>query len=62
MGTKVTFDYSKAKGFLTENEVKYMSKIAADAQELLVSKTGAGNDFLGWIEKSLPNKDKEKLQ
>lgn len=60
MGTKVTFDYSKAKGFLTENEVKYMSKIAADAQELLVSKTGAGNDFLGWID--LPvNYDKDEF-
>ncbi len=50
MGTKVTFDYSKAKSFITENEVKYMSKIAADAKELLVSKTGAGNDFVGWID------------
>ncbi len=60
MGTKVTFDYSKAKSFLTENEVKYMSKIAADAQELLVSKTGAGNDFLGWID--LPvNYDKDEF-
>lgn len=60
MGTKVTFDYSKVKGFLTENEVKYMSKIAADAQELLVSKTGAGNDFLGWID--LPvNYDKDEF-
>lgn len=60
METKVTFDYSKAKGFLTENEVKYMSKIAADAQELLVSKTGAGNDFLGWID--LPvNYDKDEF-
>ena len=60
MGNKVTFDYSKAKGFLTENEVKYMSKIAADAQELLVSKTGAGNDFLGWID--LPvNYDKDEF-
>ena len=60
MEIKVTFDYSKAKGFLTENEVKYMSKIAADAQELLVSKTGAGNDFLGWID--LPvNYDKDEF-
>ena len=43
MGTKVTFDYSKAKSFVAENEVKYMSKIAADAKDLLVSKQGAGN-------------------
>lgn len=60
MGTKVTFDYSKAKGFITENEVKYMSKLAEDAKDLLVSKTGAGNDFLGWID--LPvDYDKEEF-
>ena len=27
-----------------------MKKLAEDAKELLVSKTGAGNDFLGWID------------
>ena len=27
-----------------------MKKLALDAKELLVSKTGAGNDFLGWID------------
>ncbi len=60
MGTKVTFDYSKAKSFVAENEVKYMSKIAADAKDLLVSKQGAGNDFLGWID--LPvDYDKEEF-
>jgi len=50
MGNKVSFDYSKAKGFINEHEVAFMSKIAEDAKELLVSKTGAGNDFLGWID------------
>ena len=50
MGNKVSFDYSKAKGFINEHEVAFMSKIAQDARDLLVSKTGAGNDFLGWID------------
>lgn len=60
MGNKVTFDYSKAKGFITENEVQYMSKLATDAKDLLVSKTGAGNDFLGWLD--LPvDYDKEEF-
>ncbi len=60
MGTKVTFDYSKANSFLTENEVKLMSKLAMDAKEALVSRQGAGNDFLGWID--LPvNYDKEEF-
>ena len=57
---KVTFDYSKASTFIGEHEVEYMSKLAADAKETLVSKSGAGNDFLGWID--LPvDYDKEEF-
>lgn len=60
MSNKVTFDYSKAKGFLREHEIEYMKKIAMDAKDLLVSREGAGNDFLGWID--LPvNYDKEEF-
>ncbi|MCD8149177.1 MAG: glucose-6-phosphate isomerase [Clostridiales bacterium] len=47
---KITFDYSKAASFIREEEVKNMSRIAADAKDLLLSRTGAGNDFLGWID------------
>ena len=50
MSSKVTFDYSKATSFVSENEVDLMKKITMDAKETLVSKTGAGNDFLGWID------------
>ena len=58
--SKITFDYSKAAGFISEEEVGYMTKLANDAKELLVSKTGAGNDFLGWID--LPvDYDKEEF-
>ena len=57
---KITFDYSKAAGFISEEEVGYMTKLVSDAKELLVSKTGAGNDFLGWID--LPvDYDKEEF-
>ena len=57
---KVTFDYSKAASFINQNEIKYMEKLVADAKETLVSKTGAGNDFLGWID--LPvDYDKEEF-
>lgn len=57
---KVTFDYSKAGTFIREHEVEYMGKLAADAKETLVSKSGAGNDFLGWID--LPvDYDKEEF-
>ena len=57
---KVTFDYSKAAPFIQEQEVESMKKLALDAKDLLVSKTGAGNDFLGWID--LPvDYDKEEF-
>lgn len=57
---KVTFDYSKAAGFISEEEVSYMGRLVADAKELLTSKSGAGNDFLGWID--LPvDYDKEEF-
>ena len=58
--SKVTFDYSKAKGFISAEEVEFMKKLTLDAKEVLVSKTGAGNDFLGWID--LPvDYDKEEF-
>ncbi len=58
--SKVTFDYSKAAPFIKDHEVESMKKLAMDAKELLVSKEGAGNDFLGWID--LPvNYDKEEF-
>ncbi|SFG06235.1 glucose-6-phosphate isomerase [Lachnospiraceae bacterium C7] len=48
--SKITFDYSKASSFISDEEVSYMAKLTNDAKEQLVSKTGAGNDFLGWID------------
>ena len=60
MSSKVTFDYSTAKKFISDEEVKYAKKLAEAAKEELVSKTGAGNDFLGWID--LPvDYDKEEF-
>ena len=46
--------------FISEEEIGYMKKLTLDAKETLVSKTGAGNDFLGWID--LPvDYDKEEF-
>ena len=60
MANKVTFDYSKAAGFVQEHEMAYMSELVAQAKEKLVAKSGAGNDFLGWID--LPvDYDKEEF-
>ncbi|MDD2968566.1 MAG: glucose-6-phosphate isomerase [Lachnospiraceae bacterium] len=60
MNQKVSFDYSKVSSFVNAKEVEMMKKLTLDAKELLVSKTGEGNDFLGWID--LPvNYDKEEF-
>ena len=50
MGTKVTFDYSKAAGFIREHEMQAFEGIADAAKEVLVSRSGQGNDYLGWID------------
>lgn len=58
--SKITFDYSKAAGFISEEEIGYMSKLTEEAKERLVSGTGAGNDFTGWLD--LPKDyDKEEF-
>ncbi|WP_418540131.1 glucose-6-phosphate isomerase [Massilistercora timonensis] len=60
MGDRVTFEYSKAEKFIGEHEVKAMERIALQAKEVLVDRSGAGNDFLGWID--LPvDYDKEEF-
>lgn len=57
---KITFDYSKASGFVGQHEIDMMSQATQAAKDLLVEKQGAGNDFLGWID--LPRDyDKEEF-
>ena len=58
--SRVTFDYSKAAPFVQAHEVENMKKQVCSAKDLLVSRIGAGNDFLGWID--LPvDYDKEEF-
>ena len=58
MGKEVTFDYSKAAGFVSAEEMENFKTTVLAAKDTLLAKTGAGNDFLGWID--LPvNYDKE---
>ena len=60
MNTKVSFDYSKAGQFIKANEVQAMQARAEAGKKTLVEQTGAGNDFLGWID--LPvDYDKEEF-
>ncbi len=57
---RVSFDYSRAAGFISEEEMTYMSRLVAGAKEQLLARDGAGNDFLGWID--LPvDYDKEEF-
>ncbi len=50
MGREVTFDYSKTAGFISAEELQNMKASVLCAKETLTAKTGAGNDFLGWID------------
>ncbi len=50
MSNKISFDYSKALSVIGEDEIQNMKVIAENAKELLVSGTGAGNDFIGWVD------------
>ncbi len=60
MAKQVRFDYSLVENMISEDELKAMEKIANDAKEVLLGKSGAGSDFLGWID--LPvDYDKEEF-
>ena len=48
---KVTFDYSRTAQFISKEEVENSKVLAEAAKKVLVEKTGAGNDFLGWIDR-----------
>ena len=56
--SKITVDYSKTG--VQAHEVAYFKEHVETAHKMLHDKTGAGNDFLGWID--LPvNYDKEEF-
>ncbi len=60
MTTNITFDYKKAIGFFSEEEIINVKEQIKAAHTALHEKTGAGNDFLGWGD--LPvNYDKEEF-
>lgn len=60
MSKKVTFDYSTALQFVGQHEVEYLEAQVRAAHEQLHKGTGAGSDFLGWID--LPTAyDKEEF-
>ncbi|MFS0612098.1 glucose-6-phosphate isomerase [Lederbergia ruris] len=46
----IRFDYSKALSFFGQHEVDYLQAAVETAHKQLQDKTGAGSDFLGWID------------
>lgn len=60
MAKTVKFDYSNALSFVAQHEVDYFAEPIRLAHEQLHNGTGAGSDFLGWID--LPTAyDKEEF-
>lgn len=51
--THISFSYQKAIPFLHEKELDQMNTFVSAAHDALHNKSGAGNDFLGWLD--LPN-------
>ncbi|UJL45147.1 glucose-6-phosphate isomerase [Virgibacillus sp. NKC19-16] len=57
--THVSFNYDKALGFFNKEELNSLDSFVQTAHNALHNQTGAGNDFLGWMD--LPeNYDKEE--
>ena len=48
--THVRFDYSNALTFFKEHEITYLQDAVKVAHHSLHEQTGAGNEFLGWMD------------
>lgn len=60
MMTHIQFDYSNALKFFEQHEIDYLQPAVTAAHEALHNGTGAGNEYLGWI--NLPRDyDKEEF-
>ncbi|ERI94217.1 glucose-6-phosphate isomerase [Clostridiales bacterium oral taxon 876 str. F0540] len=60
MSKTLSLDLSKVKPFLNDNEVSNLQTMVTEAHNMLHNKTGAGSDFLGWVD--LPvNYDKDEF-
>ena len=56
----VKFNYKLAENFISEEEIKNLAPMVTEAHKMLHEKTGAGNDFLGWVE--LPKNYDQELK
>lgn len=58
--SKLVFDYSKASGFVSQAEIDAMAPYIKAAHETIANKSGAGSDFLGWVDLPI-NYDKNEF-
>jgi glucose-6-phosphate isomerase len=60
MSKTLSLDLSKVKPFLNDREISYLQPMVTEAHNMLHNKTGAGNDYVGWVD--LPvDYDKEEF-
>ena len=52
MGKEVVFDYSKATGFISAEEMANFKKTVMTAKETLLSKEGRRRKRLSWLDRS----------
>ena len=61
MGKFLSFNYENAASFVAKHELEYANELVKVLHNRIHEKTGAGNDFLGWVD--LPeNYDKEEFE
>lgn len=48
--THIQFDYTKAFSFFSEHELSYLKGAVTAAHTAIENKTGAGHEFLGWVD------------
>ena len=57
----IKFDYSTAKKYVGEHEVKVFEDVTVNAANTVENGTGLGSEFLGWV--NLPeNYDKQEFE
>jgi len=61
MSKGISLDLSKVAPYLAMTEIDYMEDMVKSAHDKLHNGTGAGNDFLGWIDLPVIKSDSEVL-
>jgi len=56
---QIKFDYSNASPFFSAAELEQIQPEIKNAHQMLTTKTGPGNEFLGWLD--LPDTDKKLI-